>query len=190
MKKIYLISAIFLLTATLAAAQSKSNETISKQIKTLKAEKVFALSYDESAATSKLMVTAGNFDDGEAKKAGLQAMNFGMAFFYPGKTLTSTPDPINLTFWVLTKKPRFSEAHNLTVTANGETLDLGDARYVSKPKENMEYLNFQISRANLEKIAKAGGEVKLKIGTNEFKFTPEHLRIFANLLTLSDPASS
>ncbi|HEY0457911.1 MAG TPA: hypothetical protein VGC97_02095 [Pyrinomonadaceae bacterium] len=185
MKKYLLFTLIFLF-ATAAAAQSKSNETIAKQIKELKAGNI-TLSYDEASQTSKIMVIGEDFGKQQDKSAGVEAMNFGMAFFYPGKALTAAPDEIALTFWVLTKKPRFAEAHHWTVTVGGETIDLGDARYVSKPKEDMEYLNFKISRANLVKISK-GTDVKFKLGAAELKFTPEHLRTFANLLRISSPA--
>ncbi len=84
------------------------------------------------------------------------------------------------------KKPKFAESHNLTIFAPGETLDLGDARYVSRPTEKTEYLNFKISRENLIKIAKANS-AKLKIGNAEFQFTPEHIRAFAALVKISNP---
>jgi hypothetical protein len=129
------------------------------------------------------MVVGEDFGSEQDKRAGVEALNFGMAFFYPGKILNAAPDELNFTFWVLTKKPKFAASHAWTVTLPDETLDLGDARYVSKPKENMEYLNFRISRQNLEKIAQ-GKDVKLKLGTAELKFTPEHLKTFANLLKI------
>src|SRR5215203_730088 len=185
MKKYLLFTLIFLFAAA-AAAQSKSNETIAKQIKELKAGNI-TLSYDEASQASKIMVIGEDFGKQQDKSAGVEAMNFGMAFFYPGKALTTAPDEIALTFWVLNKKPRFAESHHWTVTLGGETIDLGDARYVSKPKESMEYLNFKISRANLVKISK-GTDVKFKLGAAELKFTPEHLRTFANLLRISSPA--
>ena len=47
----------------------------------------------------------------------------------------------------------------------------------------------KLTREQLSKIAK-GKDVKLKIGDIEFKLTPEHIKMFANLLALSDPASS
>ena len=186
MKKYFLLPLIVLLAVGAAFGQSKSNEAIAKQIKDLKAEKNITLSYDEASKMSKIMVVGDDFGSEQDKRIGVEAMNFGMAFFYQGKTLTAAPDEINFTFWVLNKKPRFASSHTWTATLGDETLDLGDARYVSKPKENMEYLNFKISRRNLEKIAKAS-EVKLKIGNAEIKFTPEHLKTFANLLKISNP---
>jgi hypothetical protein len=186
MKKYLLLPLIVLIFAFSIFAQSKSNEAIAKQIKDLKAEKTITLSYDEASKMSKIMVVGADFGKEQHKSAGVDAMNFGMAFFYPGKALTAAPDEINFTFWVLNKKPRFAASNRWTVTAGAETLDLGDARYAARAAENMEYLNFKISRANLEKIA-AQREVKFKIGAAELKFTPEQLKTFANLLKISNP---
>lgn len=183
MKKYFLLPLIVFLAVGAAFGQSKSNEAIANQIKDLKAEKNITLSYDEASKTSKIMVVGENFASDDAKRAGVEAINFGMAFFYPGKALSNAPEEINFTFWVLTKKPKFAASHAWTATVGNETLDLGDARYVSKPKENMEYLNFKISRTNLEKIAKSS-DAKFKLGDVELKFTAEHLRTFANLLKI------
>jgi hypothetical protein len=183
MKKYLLLPLIVLLAAAASFAQSKTNEAIAKQIKELKAEKSITLSYDEAGNTSKIMVTGEDFGKEQDKRAGVEAMNFGMAFFYPGKVLTAAPAEINFTFWVLSKKPKFAASHAWTVEVGGETLDLGEARYAARASENMEYLNFKISRANLEKIANAA-DVKFKIGGAEMKFTAEHLKTFANLLKI------
>ena len=37
-----------------------------------------------------------------------------MGFFYPGDALKEAPDPIMLTFWILTKKPRFAGVRSVT----------------------------------------------------------------------------
>ena len=187
MNKYLLLPLIVLLGSGATFGQSKTNAAIAKQIKDLRAEKTITLSYDESSKTSKIMVVAEDFGKEQDKRAGVEALNFGMAFFYPGTLLTAAPDEINLTFWVLNKKPRFAASHRWTVIIGGETLDLGEARYAARPKENMEFLNFKISRANLEKIARAT-DVKMKIGNAELKFTPEHLKTFNNLLKISNPA--
>jgi hypothetical protein len=187
MKKYSLLPLLVLLVAAVAFGQSKSNAAIAEQIKDLKAEKAITLTYDEASKMSKIMVTGEDFGKEQDKRAGVEAMNFGMAFFYPGQALATAPAEINFTFWVLNKKPKFAESHHWTVTIGTETLDLGEARYAARPKENMEYLNFKISRENLEKIAKAPAEVKFRLGAAELKFTPEHLRTFANLLKIADP---
>ncbi len=186
LKNFLFVSLLITFFVASAPAQTKSNEQIEKQIKKLNAAKNITLSFDEKGGTSKIFVAGKDFGSAPDKRAGVQSFSFGMAFFFAGKTLSAAPGEINLTFWVLTKKPRFAEAHNLIVFAGGETLDLGAARYVSKPKQNMEYLNFKISRENLTKIAKTSA-AKLKISNSEFQFTPEHLKTFADLMKISDP---
>jgi hypothetical protein len=185
MKYLFLIF-IVSLSVSSAFSQSKSNDAISKQIKTLKADKTFNLTFDKGSGMSKLMATSDNFAEADAKKAGIQAMSFGMAFFYQGQALSTAADPMALTFWVMTKKPQFAATHKWSATIGSETLDLGDAQYAAKPGDNMEYLNFKISRADLAKIAAANG--KIKLGAADFQFTPEHLKLFSDILKLSDPA--
>ena len=184
MRQLLSITALTLLAFSIASAQ-KTNDAIAKQIKSLKAEKAITLGYDKGANTSKIMVTGDNFADKEARAAGIQAMNFGMAFFYTGQAISTPPDLINFTFWVLTKKPKFAAAHSWTVTLAKETLNFGDARYVARSGENMEYLNFKISRTDLTKIA-AETNVKFKLGTAEFTITPAQLATFKNVLAVSD----
>jgi hypothetical protein len=182
MKAVVNASIVVLLVVSSATAQ-KPNDAISKQIKSLHADKQITLEFD--GTSTKVMARADNFDSKETSAARIQAMNFGMAFFYPGKTLSTSADPINLTFWVLTKKPKFAGSHHWTATLDKETLDLGDARYAAKPGENMEYLNFKISRANFAKLT-AASNVKFKLGNADFTFTPEQLALLRSMLAVSD----
>jgi hypothetical protein len=174
------LSLILVLAATFSVSAQKTNDAIQKQIKSLKADKQITLSYDKASNASKIMAVAGNFADTEAKKAGIQAMNFGMAFFYPGQSLAASPESINLTFWVLTKNPAFASGHAWTTS----TLNLGDARYAAKPSENMEYLNFQISRNDLQKVAASDG--RFKLGSHDFTFTSAQSQLLKDLLTISE----
>ena len=169
-----------IIAAALSISAQKTNDAIQKQIKSLKADKQIVLSYDKASNASKIMATAGNFADSEAKKAGIQAMNFGMAFFYTGQSLAAPPETINLTFWVLTKKPVFASSHAWTMTP----LNLGDARYAAKPAENMEYLNFKIARADLAKVAASDG--KCKLGGKDFTFTPSQLQLLKHIIAVSE----
>src|SRR5215213_7327340 len=99
MKKYLFLPAAVLICAVSLLAQSKSNEAIAKQIKDLKADKSITLTYDEAGKTSKITVTGEDFGKEQDKRAGVEAMNFGLAFFYPGKALTAAPDEIAFTFW-------------------------------------------------------------------------------------------
>jgi hypothetical protein len=179
-----LIAAAILLAAISATAQ-KTNEAVIAQLKTLRAEKAITLSYDAKSNTTKLMVVAGNFDDKEAARAGIMAMNFGMAVFYPGKSIVIAPVGFDLSFWVMTKKPQFASSNKWTAQLSKETLDFGEARYGAKSSEKMEYLNFKITRDDLGKIA-AENNVKIRLGGANFTFTAEQLKIFKNLLAVTD----
>ncbi len=182
---------IILAAAIVATAQiGKSNDAIDKQIKTLKADKNISLSYNDDGGTSKVFAVGEDFGKDQDDRAGLRNFNFGMAFFYAGKSLAAAPETIKWTFWAYySKKPRFPDAHNLKITVDGETLDLGDAGYVVRMNEGREFLNFAVSRENLAKIAK-GSKATMKIGASEFSFTPEQMRTFANIIKISDPKIS
>jgi len=168
-----------------ALAAQKSNDAIQKQIKSLKAEKTIYLTNDGSS--SKLMAYAPNFSDADAKTVGAVAMNFAMAVFYPGPTLTTAPQTINFTFWPMSKKPRFAGPTGpwQVMLASG-TLDLGEYRYAAKPAENMEYLNFQVKRSDLEKIASASAPVRFRLGSYNLSFTQEQIQLLRNFLAVSD----
>ena len=169
--------------AGLGLAQ-KSNDVIAKQIKSLKADKAITLSYDAGSNATKIMVTGDNFAASDAKAAGIQAMNFGMAFFYAGKELVAPPETINFTFWVMTKTPKFAAAHAWSFSIEGNAIDLGDARYVAKASDNMEYLNFKISRDNLKKITDVG-TAKFRLGATEFAFTPTQIDTLKAIFAVS-----
>ena len=49
----------------------------------------------------------------------------------------------------------------------------------------MEYLNFDISRENLTKIAKESG-VRFHLGNSDFTFTRAQLKLLADVLLVSD----
>ncbi len=182
-----LLSSLLISALALAVLAQRSNDAIAKQIGSLKAERNITLTYDAGSDSTKIMATAESFDSKESSRAAIQAMNFGMAFFYAGKQLNSPADPINLTFWVLTKQPRFATENKWIVVLGKETLDLGQARYAAKPGISMEYLNFKISRADLIRIAGAN-HVRFKLGARDFTFTASHLALFENILAVSDTA--
>jgi hypothetical protein len=183
MTKFFSPLAMILILTGIALSQTKSAEAISKQLKTLKADKIYSLTYDKGSNNSKIYGFGENFD--EAKRNDLSFLRFGLAFFFAGTALSAAPDSYNFTFQAEGKKPVFAASHALKFTIDGEALDLGDARYVNK---DMEYLNFKLNREQLSKIAK-GKDVKAKIGAIEVKFTPAHIKMFADLLALSDPAT-
>lgn len=189
MFKQFLSTFLFLLlSAASIFAQSKSNDIIAKQIKAANAEKTITLQYDQAGNASKVMFFSEDFGKNQYESLGLKSFTFGMAFFYPGKMLSAPPQTVNLTFWIQTKKPKFTDAHKVILMSGSETFDLGEARYFSKPNENMEYLNFVIPYETLRKLS-SGVNQSVKIGNSEFKFTPAQLKSVANYIKISDPSS-
>jgi hypothetical protein len=183
----YILIAAFIAAFSVTAfPQSKGNDQISQQLRKRRLDKSFTLSFDAGGGTSRLMAVAENFDSRETDKAGLQAMNFAMGCFYPGNVLKASPDPIMLTFWVLTKRPRFASAHAVTVAADGAAIDLGEARYAAKAREDMEYLNLNVSRADLTKIG-SSSRATVKIGVATFTFTPAQLKLIRDFLEVTAP---
>ncbi len=185
MGKIFFILLLMLTSAMFAFSQSKSAAALEKQLKTLKADKVFALKYDGANDNSKIYGFGADFGKEQDKRNAVESMRFGMAFNYAGRDLKAAPTEYLLTFQAGTKQSKFAEKHSLTFTIDGAALDLGAARYANK-NEGIEYLNFKLSREQLGKLAK-GREIALKIGDAEFTLAAEHLKMFADLFALSDP---
>ena len=171
--------------AAAAAAQGKPIDVLKKEIRDLKADKEFTLTYDQDSDSSKLMAISENFAQRAVECEGARAINFAAAFTFSGRIMAKEPETINLTFWVLAKKPQFVNAHHWTLTGPGDALDLGDARYAARASENMEYLNFIISREKLTRIAVAG--TTFRLGQCSFGFTPSQTKLLANLLIFSKP---
>lgn len=170
------------------SAQSKSNAEIERQLRSLGAGKNITLTFDAGSNMTKVMAVSENFFDADASRAKVSAMSFATGFYFPGQALERAPEPILLTFWVLSKKPQFGEDHTMTVFVAGETLEVGDSRYVARARDGMEYLNFNLSRDVLSKIAESSN-ARFRLGKADFKFTSEQLRMIANLMLLSDPTT-
>ena len=178
--KFFTILAAILLFASLAQAQIKSNAAIQQQIRTLGSDASITVSYDTSSNVTTLRAVSDNFPSDEEKRAGVRAINFAAGALYVGNGLEKSPEPILLTFWVLSSKPRFAEDHTLTVFTIDETLQIGDSRYVARARDGMEYLNFNLTRGQLKKIA-TQSSVKLHLGRNEFNLTKSQLKLLADL---------
>jgi hypothetical protein len=181
--KVFFATALALLFTFSVSAQERTNDEINRQIKQLGVEHV-TVTYDASSGSSKLMAVAENFSGGDAGSAGVQAMNFALGFFYPGTSLKTSPESVHFSFWVLTKKPRFADSHHLTVDVDGKQLDLGDARYAAKANQNLEYLNFDLARADLAAIG-AGTKVSFHIGRAVLQASPSQLRLIAAVAKLA-----
>ncbi len=173
-----LILTLLFLSAT--NAQTRSNESIRERIKSLGSEGSITVSYDAGSNVTTMRAVSENFSNDEVKRAGVRAMNVAAGALYAGNGIDKATEPIMLSFWVLSSKPRFGEDHSLTITSGNETLSFGDARYVARARDGMEYLNFEITREQLRKIAKLSN-VKMLIGQKEFNFTRPQLKLLADL---------
>jgi hypothetical protein len=190
MKRLIFLLTVIISLAAIASAQSgKTNDAISRQIKSLGVEKAITVSFDSGGNASKIMAVTENFANREVDRAGIQAMNFAMGFFYPGTILAASPERLHFTFWVLTKKPRFAENHYFTADLGGKILDLGEARYSPKPREDMEYLNFEISRTDLTALA-AADNVTFRLGSYTFTATSEQLKVIRSLVRIADVSAA
>ena len=162
-----------------AQAQTKTNAAIQQQLKTLGSGQI-AVNFDQNSKVTTIKAVAENFSNDEAKRAGVKAMNFAVGVIFPGDGLDRSPDRYMLSFWVLSGKPRFGEDHSFNVFLGDETLQLGDARYTARARDGMEYLNFNVTRDQLKRIA-AESKVYFQLGGKTFNFTPSQLKIFADL---------
>lgn len=188
MRRIFPILFVILSFVAFAAAQGKSSEAIGSQIKSLRAEKTLAVEFNKASNITKILAFGEDFGRNQDRANNLESFSFGTTFFFAGNVLTAAPDSFVTTFWAQGRKPMFAESHALTIVVDGESLDCGQARYARKSGDPREFLNFVLPRAYLEKIAK-GRDVQLKMGSAQFKFKPEHLKLFSNLLAISTPAA-
>ncbi len=177
--KLLLVSLFLLSFVTLTAAQSKNNEALIHQIRALRADR--SIQITESGGATKIMAVAENFSDRESKAAGIQAMNFAMGIFYAGTELRSAPGDIHLAFWILSRKPQFAAARDFKMMNRGNTVALAATRYSAKQLQGIEYLNFSVTREDLEKMKNAAG-AKIMLGTFEFTVTPSQAATIDNLL--------
>ena len=189
MKHSFSIVVVFFALAISASSQDLTNDLIQARIRTAQAGKQITLTHDAAGQTTKLMAVSDNFSKDEASRAGILAMNFAVGFFYPGDSMVRSPESFQLTFWVMSKKPRFSANHSMTAVMPDEMLVIGSARYVAKPREQMEYLNFEVSRENLAKIA-GQSEVRFMLGDEEFTFTHSQMKLLADVLAVTEALKS
>ena len=186
MNKILSITLFLLSLTTITLAQTKSNDTISNQIKSFKAEKILVLNYDNASNVTQILAFGEDFGSEQNRANNLSKFSFGMKFVYVGKEITNAPQSFITTFWAEGKKSGFATAHNLTITVDGENLEVGEARYFKKSGDDREFLNFNFPREILEKIV-GGKNVQMNMGNATFKFTAEHLKLFTGLLAISNP---
>lgn len=187
MTKFFAAASIILTLTVISFSQAKSGETIIGQLKALRADKTFEVIYDKSADNSKIIGFSDDFSKTENRRNDVRSFRFGLALNFQGNVITTAPDVFLLTFQAGTKKDKFRNSRGLKLKIDDEVLDLGEARYGNK-NEGVEYLNFVLNRKQSAKIA-AGRNVRVNIGDAEFNLRPEQIKMFANLLLVSDPKS-
>lgn len=184
MKLFLLTLAAIILCSVPTSAQTLSNTDISSRIRSLNAEKFITLTFNDSGSTTTIRAVSDNFPDAEAKRSGILAMNFALGTYYAGDKLSRTPEKLLLSFWVLTKKPKFGEHHSLLFKKNGSTVDLGDSRYVYKNRLDVEYLNFELRPDQLASLASADGG-RITLGTQTFTLTASQKKIITDILDIT-----
>ncbi len=177
--------ALAVLSFTFVISAQLTNESMQNRINSADSGKGITLTFDSVSGTSKIMAVSENFSKDDAGRAGLMAMNFAIGHIYPGDNIVKSPESFLLTFWVMSKKPRFGVNHAMTVALRDEVLVIGSARYAAKPREQMEYLNFEVSRENLAKIA-GQTDVRFQLGDEEFTFTKSQMKLLADLLVVTE----
>jgi hypothetical protein len=158
-------------------SQTLTNAELTRRIKDRHAEKSISLVFNAAGNTTTIRGVSENFPSAESKHAGILAMNFAVGFYFPGGELTHPPDKLLLSFWVLTKKPRFRDSNSL----NAGTAAFGNARYAYKDRMDVEYLNFELRPDEIASIAAAG---KIKIGSENFTLTAEQKDLLADILAI------
>ena len=78
--------------------------------------------------------------------------------------------------------PQVARRHGFKIVAGGQTFDLGDGSYAAKPREDMEYLNFSVTREDLSKLVLPGS--RITIGNFQFTLTSSQANTIKNLLAL------
>lgn len=187
MKNLILILLLIFFFSTVIFAHSKNINVIQTQIKSLNAGKNISLEYDKSSNTARLMLLSDGFGNEQNKKNGLSSFTFGLKYDFSGTELVNPPDVFILTFWAKGKNTHFAESHAWKAKIEGETIEIGEGRFAKKNGDDREFLNFVISRENLEKLA-VGKNVTFQIGNAEFNVSAEMLQTFGNFLKISNPS--
>ena len=182
MKTLPLIAVLFF--AISAHGQMKSNAAVQQQLKSLGSEKI-GVHFDEASKVTTIKAVSENFPDADAKRAGVKAINFAVGVIYVGPGLDRSPEQYLLSFWVMSGKPRFGEDHSFAAMLGGEMLDLGKARYAYRERDGMEYLNFNLTREQLRRLA-AHPQTRFRLGRSDFSFTGSQTKLLSDLFSATE----
>ena len=174
MKTFLTIAFTFLLSVSLHA-QSKTNTAIEQQLKSSGANAT--VHFDANSKVTTVKGVAENFSDSDTKHAGVKAMNFAVGALYVGDKIERSIDPLTLSFWIMSGKPRFGEDQTLVVVSGSDRTDLGGGRYVAR-RDGMEYINFSLTREQFGKVAEASS---LILGGKQFTPTGSQKKLLRDI---------
>ncbi len=174
--KILLAVVLALLSSASLSAQSKSNAVIEQELRSSGSN--VTVNLDTNSKVTTLRAVAENFSDADTKRVGVKAMNFAVGTLYPGDKIERSLDPLTLSFWIMSGKPKFGEDQSLIVTSGSDRIDLGSGRYVAR-RDGMEFLNFSLTREQLAKVADASSWV---IGGRELTPLNSHRLLLRTIL--------
>ena len=174
--KTFLTIAFTLLLSVSLNAQAKTNTAIEQQLRASGSNA--SVTFDPNSKVTTLKGVAENFNDPDTKRAGVKAMNFAVGALYAGDKIERSIDPLTLSFWIMSGKPRFGEDQNLVVVSGTDRTDLGGGRYVAR-RDGMEYINFNLSREQFSMIA---GAESFILGGKQFTPTAAQKKLLRDIL--------
>ncbi len=174
--KILLTISFSLLLSIPLNAQVKSNSSLEQQLKA--SGSIATVTFDPNSKVTTLKGVAENFSESDTKRASVKAMNFAVGALYSGDKIERSIDPLTLSFWIMSGKPRFGNDQTLVVVVGSDRTDLGRGRYVAR-RDGMEFLNFSLTRDQFAKVAEADTFI---IGGKQFTPTASQKKLLGAIL--------
>ncbi|MEO5858797.1 MAG: hypothetical protein ABIR33_07595 [Pyrinomonadaceae bacterium] len=160
-------------------AQAKTNAAIEHQVQSSGANAT--VHFDPNSKVTTLKGVAENFSDSDTKRAGVKAMNFAVGALYSGDKIERAIEPLTLSFWIMSGKPRFGEDQTLVAVSSSDRTDLGAGRYVAR-RDGMEYINFTLTREQFSKICGADSFI---LGGKQFSPTNSQKKLLREILVVT-----
>ncbi|MDI1241518.1 MAG: hypothetical protein PSX80_06315 [bacterium] len=174
--KTFLSFAFTLLLSISLHAQAKTNSSIEQQLRASGANAT--VHFDANSKVTTLKGVAENFSDSDTKRAGVKAMNFAVGALYAGSKIDRSIDPLTLSFWIMSGKPRFGDDQTLIAVSGNDRTDLGVGRYTAR-RDGMEYINFNLTRDQFAKLVEAP---TFLIGGKQFTPTGSQRKLLRDIL--------
>ena len=114
------------------------------------------------------------------------------AFFYQDRRLR-TPPTIDIYFVTASKKPRYSDVHDLSILADGRALlPVGAGEYFTEHgerKTTVEKMKLTLSYASLVALTRAQ-RVTVRLGSTEVQLSNNHLESLREIASMMVPANA